>query len=257
MRTPRPISPPASEAAILARLKTSVHVSAGPHVVGITFLKKTSALTDGIMQPFLRSNFDTQEQRGVPFVESISIGGPFDATGAGDTPSRRRIFVCRPQKQAEEIPCAKKILAVIERRAYRQPADGSGSRGSTEFLPIGQERRGFQRCVRGWNRERAALRLHQPRVLVSRGNRSRECRAWVGVPRERSGAGIAPVVLFVEQRSRRRADRCRRARQAARKGHTGAAGAADAGRSRVPRRSPPISPRSGSTCAIYPARAAI
>ncbi len=136
------VSPPASEAAILARLKTSVHVSAGPHVVGITFLKKTSALTDGIMQPFLRSNFDTQEQRGLPFVESISIGGPFDATGAGDTPSRRRIFVCRPQKQADEIPCAKKILAVIVRRAYRRPLTAADLEVPLSFFQSGRNAAG-------------------------------------------------------------------------------------------------------------------
>ncbi len=136
------ISPPASEAAILARLKTSVHVSAGPHVVGITFLKKTSALTDGIMQPFLRSNFDTQEQRGLPFVESLSIGGPFDATGAGDTPSRRRIFVCRPQKQADEIPCAKKILAVIVRRAYRRPLTAADLEVPLSFFQSGRNAAG-------------------------------------------------------------------------------------------------------------------
>ncbi len=136
------ISPPASEAAILARLKTSVHVSAGPHVVGITFLKKTSALTDGIMQPFQRSNFDTQEQRGLPFVESISIGGPFDATGAGDTPSRRRIFVCRPQKQSDEIPCAKKILAVIVRRAYRRPLTAADIEVPLSFFQSGRNAAG-------------------------------------------------------------------------------------------------------------------
>ncbi len=136
------VSPPASEAAILARLKTSVHVSAGPHVVGITFLKKTSALTDGIMQPFQRSNFDTQEQRGLPFVESISIGGPFNATGSGDTPSRRRIFVCQPQKQADEIPCAKKILAVIERRAYRRPLTAADLGVPLSFFQSGRNAAG-------------------------------------------------------------------------------------------------------------------
>ncbi|MBV9771060.1 MAG: DUF1592 domain-containing protein [Bryobacterales bacterium] len=132
------ISPPASEADILKRLQTRVHVSAGPHEVGVTFLKKTSALPDGIMQPFVRSNFDTQEQRGLPVVESISIGGPFNATGPGDTPSRRRIFVCRPPTAAQEIPCAKRVLSALIRRAYRRPVTATDLEMALSFFQSGR-----------------------------------------------------------------------------------------------------------------------
>ena len=115
------ISPPDSEADIRSRLETRVPVSAGPHSVGVAFVKKTSALADGLLQPFERTNFDTQEQRGVPFLESLSIGGPFHASGPGDTPSRRKIFVCHPQNSGEEMACAKKILTELTKRAYRRP----------------------------------------------------------------------------------------------------------------------------------------
>jgi hypothetical protein len=54
-------------------------------------------------------------------VYSVSINGPYDARGPGDTPSRRRIFVCRPAKPGEEDGCAKRILATLMRRAYRRP----------------------------------------------------------------------------------------------------------------------------------------
>ena len=96
-------------------------MSAGPHTVGVAFVKKTSALADGLLQPFLRTNFDTQEQRGVPFLESLSIGGPFNASGPGDTPSRRKIFVCRPQDSNDEMACARKILTKLTERACRRP----------------------------------------------------------------------------------------------------------------------------------------
>lgn len=132
------ISPPASEANILTRLEARVHVSAGPHTVGVTFLNKTSALTDGVMQPFLRSNFDTQEQRGLPILESIAIGGPFHATGSGDTPSRRRTFVCRPRTAAQEIPCAKQILSAIMRRAYRRPVAAADLEAPLSFYQSGR-----------------------------------------------------------------------------------------------------------------------
>jgi mono/diheme cytochrome c family protein len=118
------ISPPDSEVDIRSRLEARVPVSAGPHTVGVAFVKKTSALSDGLLQPFERTNFDTQEQRGVPFLESLSIGGPFNASGPGDTPSRRKIFVCRPQHSGDETACAKKILMELTKRAFRRSVTG-------------------------------------------------------------------------------------------------------------------------------------
>ena len=58
---------------------------------------------------------------GIPLIDHVQITGPFDATGPGDTPSRRRIFVCRPASAEDELPCAKKILSTLARRAYRRP----------------------------------------------------------------------------------------------------------------------------------------
>jgi hypothetical protein len=117
------------ENSILARLLAKVPIKAGPHTVGIAFIQKTSAQPDGVMEPYLRSTVDPLEQRGVPLIDNVSIGGPFEATGPGDTPSRRLIFVCRPTASAEEVPCAKKIIVNLARRAYRGPvSDGEMER---------------------------------------------------------------------------------------------------------------------------------
>ena len=110
-----------SEAAITKRLEIRLPVTAGPHTVGVAFVAKSGALEDGVLEPFSRSSFDTQEQRGVPIVDSVHVGGPFDVKGAGDTPSRRKIFACHPKSTAEEIPCARKILTGLARQAYRRP----------------------------------------------------------------------------------------------------------------------------------------
>lgn len=118
------ISPPDSEADILRRLEFRFAVKAGPHRVGVTFVRKTGALADGYLQPWLRSNFDTQEQRGVPLVESLGIGGPYQATGSGDTPSRRRIFSCHPGS-GSDVACARQILTKLARRAYRRPVSNA------------------------------------------------------------------------------------------------------------------------------------
>jgi hypothetical protein len=52
-------------------------------------------------------------------VYSITVNGPYNVTGPGDTPSRHRIFVCQPAKAGEEEACAKRIFATLTRRAYR------------------------------------------------------------------------------------------------------------------------------------------
>ena len=53
-------------------------------------------------------------------MQTVAITGPFNATSPGDTPSRRRIFVCRPAAASEEATCARKIVTALGRRAYRR-----------------------------------------------------------------------------------------------------------------------------------------
>lgn len=61
--------------------------------------------------------FEVSENIG---IEVLIINGPFNATGRGNTPSRDKIFVCRPATASEEAPCAKKILTNLTRRAFRR-----------------------------------------------------------------------------------------------------------------------------------------
>ena len=56
-----------------------------------------------------------------PGITSVSIVGPRNPAGVGDTPSRRRLFVCSPTGQADEEPCAAEILRRLAARAYRRP----------------------------------------------------------------------------------------------------------------------------------------
>ena len=58
-------------------------------------------------------------------VQSISVAGPYEIKGAGDTPSRRKIFICRPSEQLSETACARKILGTLARHAYRRPVTGA------------------------------------------------------------------------------------------------------------------------------------
>jgi hypothetical protein len=116
--------------AIDARLKTRVKVSAGPHRVGVTFVRRNAAESDEPLQPHER-NHDLQDMNGLPLITHVNVTGPFNVTGPGDTPSRRRIFTCRaegdgdtgraPRSAEREIGCARTILSALARRAYRRP----------------------------------------------------------------------------------------------------------------------------------------
>jgi hypothetical protein len=77
-------------------------------------------------------------------VQALTIVGPFDATGAGDTPSRREIFACRPSSTADETQCAQRILGRLATRAYRRPvAPGSAELAALmRFFELGREEGG-------------------------------------------------------------------------------------------------------------------
>jgi len=76
-------------------------------------------------------------------VDVVTISGPFNAKGPGDTPSRRRIFVCRPASTAEEEPCARQILTTLERRAYRRPVTAADVGSLMPFYNTGRAEGNF------------------------------------------------------------------------------------------------------------------
>jgi len=104
-----------------ARLSGRFPVGAGPHSIAVAFLKKPSVLSEAARQPFY-ADYNGRNQAA---VFSISVAGPYNARGAGDTPSRRRIFSCRPATPAEEGGCARTIVSGLARRAYRRPVTSS------------------------------------------------------------------------------------------------------------------------------------
>jgi len=101
--------------------KIRVPVKAGPHDVAVTFVRNSSSLLETSRQPLPVHFNERRHPRITPAISQFSITGPYMAQGAGDTPSRRRIFVCRPAQLREEEACAKKILSTLMRRAYRRP----------------------------------------------------------------------------------------------------------------------------------------
>src|SRR5207244_974895 len=105
-------------------LEVRLPVKAGPQTIIVTFIKKTSAGVDDLVQRFEASTADLQTgvQYGytsVPHLAGVEIIGPYDIVGSGNTPSRDRIFVCRPASANDEPACAKQIISTLARRAFR------------------------------------------------------------------------------------------------------------------------------------------
>src|SRR5215468_3049292 len=104
-------------------LKLRIAVHAGPHNLGVTFVKEGSSLIETARQPTQSRFNERRHPRTGPAISQISVTGPYAPKGAEDTPSRRRLFVCRPagQDKEQEDKCAREILSTLMRRAYRRP----------------------------------------------------------------------------------------------------------------------------------------
>ena len=131
-------------------LNVRIPVPAGPHAVGATFIKKNSALIETTRQPYdAHFNMD-RHPRQQPAVRSVSIVGPFDPTGVGETPSRERVFSCRPAagaSDAEAEECATAIIAGLARRAYRRPVTVDDLDQLVSFYHRGYGAGGFETGV--------------------------------------------------------------------------------------------------------------
>jgi hypothetical protein len=136
-------------------------LKAGPRVITATFLQESGALGE---ETVLYSN-----RRGgsglvagllvqrLPAVVAVTISGPDNTSGPGDTPSRRRLFVCRPASPADEAPCARQILSALVTRAYRRPATDADLEVLLPFYEENHSAAGFD----------AGIRSALERVLVS------------------------------------------------------------------------------------------
>ena len=115
-------------------LNVRLAVKAGPHVVSAAFPMRPSTLIESERRPYQAHFNMDRHPRIQPAVYSVSINGPYEAKGPGDTPSRRRLFVCTPANESEQEPCAKRILAAVMRRAYRRPVNEADLRAPMKFF---------------------------------------------------------------------------------------------------------------------------
>jgi mono/diheme cytochrome c family protein len=124
-----------------ASLEVRVPVDAGPHMVGVSFVRELWE-PEGLPQPQQRGRVITNDQvyMGYANVGVLQIGGPFSAAKiAKDTPSRRAIFICYPRAVSEESACATKILSRMARLAYRRPVTKDDVQTLLGFFSTGRK----------------------------------------------------------------------------------------------------------------------
>ena len=101
------------------RFQKRLQITAGPHTVGVAFLKKSSATTVELLQPFERERLDPITPVGIPELDKVTIEGPFNATRSASAPSRLKVFTCEPAQSARTRPARERSLSTLARRAYR------------------------------------------------------------------------------------------------------------------------------------------
>ena len=130
-----------------------VVLRAGPHRIAATFLRNWEGPVNDNITPLGHSIADTQigSQAGITVqahIQNFAITGPYNPTGVSETPTRRRIFSCRPLAPAETRPCAQQIMARLGTIAYRRPLTANDTKALLTFYDAGAKDGGFEVGVR-------------------------------------------------------------------------------------------------------------
>jgi hypothetical protein len=126
-----------------------IKIHAGPQRVAAAFIQKFDGPLEDDVMPIELSLADLNNAAfpgvtSLPHLSDFSISGPFHPTGVSDTPSRGRIFICRPATSADEFPCARRIIAKLARQAYRRPVNDGDLEDLMGFYQRGRNRDDFE-----------------------------------------------------------------------------------------------------------------
>jgi cytochrome c551/c552 len=171
------------------RSAARVKLKAGPREIGVAFLDMAGENSIRL-QPFIRSSNDTLDPTGHAHIDSFVVTGPFNPTGPGDTPSRQRVFTCKPKNASEEEPCARKILSTLVHRAYRGLDTAADLDRLMGFYKSGRTEGDFEAGVRS-----ALQRLLSSPKFAFRAERD-PANVAVGVPYRISDLELASRLSF-------------------------------------------------------------
>jgi len=126
-----------------------IKIQAGPQRVAAAFIQKFDGPLEDDVMPIELSLADLNNAAfpgitSLPHLSDFSISGPFHPTGVSTTPSRDKIFICRPSADADEFPCARKIIAKLARQAYRRPVNETDLEDLMGFYQRGRNKGDFE-----------------------------------------------------------------------------------------------------------------
>jgi hypothetical protein len=130
-----------------------IKVKAGPQTVSASFIKINEGPQETFVQPLERTLADSNSGSvpglaSIPHVRDMGVSGPYNATGVSETASRQKIFICHPSSTPAELPCAKKILSTLARRAYRKPVTDAEVEELLSAYQAGRNRGDFESGLR-------------------------------------------------------------------------------------------------------------
>jgi mono/diheme cytochrome c family protein len=123
-------------------IAVTVPIKAGSHKVGVTFVSTNYRPTLDLIKQYERKSLENNsipQLQYYPAIGLLRIQGPFGATRPQDSRSLRKIMTCHPATAAQEEPCAKQILTILSRRAYRRPVDAQDLEAVMNFYEEGRK----------------------------------------------------------------------------------------------------------------------
>jgi len=118
--------------------------TAGPHDVGVTFIRRTFAESDDRLEPPIPGTIQDR----ILSIPSVEIRGPYNPTGLSQTPSREKIFSCYPENTGQEEACALQIINEFGSLAYRRPLEDQDMVPLLDFYEQGYAIGGFEEGIR-------------------------------------------------------------------------------------------------------------
>jgi hypothetical protein len=130
-----------------------IHVKAGEQHVAAAFIQLFDGVVDDLVAPIEHTLADTEYGDNVgitiyPHLRDFSITGPYTVSGVSDTPSRRKVFICRPTSPGDEIPCARKIIGQLATEAYRRPSSNEDVESLMELYAEGRRGHDFEAGIK-------------------------------------------------------------------------------------------------------------
>ena len=126
-----------------------IKIKAGPQKISASFIQRAEGPFEDVVSPFEQTMVDLTRadlpgMTSLPHLRELTVTGPKNITGISETPSRAKIFTCRPAAGADQIPCAKKIISALARQAYRRPITGADLEDLLGIYQQGRNRGDFE-----------------------------------------------------------------------------------------------------------------